>query len=107
MRIWKIAAIAALALSSFAAENVAPTKTELEEMYNKAFHEFDANHFLQALKELDAIDARQPYVAPSQNFRGVILMRQAIYDKPQAALLETARIDHTISNSHSHLPAIP
>src|SRR5438094_3635160 len=57
MKIWKIAAVAALALSSFAAENVAPTKTELEDMYNKAFREFDANNFPQALKELDAIDA--------------------------------------------------
>ena len=37
MRILKITAVVALALSSFAAENVAPTKTELEEMYNKAF----------------------------------------------------------------------
>src|SRR6266571_4596350 len=36
MRIWKIAAVTALALSSFAADNVAPTKSELEDMYNKA-----------------------------------------------------------------------
>ena len=85
MRIWKIAAVAALALSSFAAENVAPTKTELEEMYNKAFREFEANNFPQALKELDAIDARQPDLAASQNLRGVILMRQGIYDKAEAA----------------------
>jgi predicted Zn-dependent protease len=91
MRIWKIAPIAALALSSFAAENVAPTKTELEKMYNKAFREFDANNFPQALKELDAIDARQPDVAASQNLRGVILMRQGIYDKAEVALLEAAR----------------
>lgn len=42
MRIWKIAALAVLALSSVAA--VAPTKSELEEMYNKAFREFDANN---------------------------------------------------------------
>src|SRR5260370_9046601 len=66
MRIWKIAAVAALALSSFAAENVAPTKTELEEMYNKAFREFEANNFPQALKELDSIDARHPDLATSQ-----------------------------------------
>src|SRR5438552_12336418 len=72
MRILKITAVVALALSSFAAENVAPTKTELEEMYNKAFRDFDANNFPQALKELDAIDARQPELAPSQNLRGVI-----------------------------------
>ena len=42
MRIWKIAAIAALGLTSFAADNVAPTKAELEEMYNTAYRAFDA-----------------------------------------------------------------
>ncbi|HEY2625222.1 MAG TPA: tetratricopeptide repeat protein, partial [Candidatus Udaeobacter sp.] len=107
MKIWKIAPIAALALSSFAAENVAPTKTELEEMYNKAFHEFDANNFPQALKELDAIDARQPDVAASQNLRGVILMRQGIYDKAEVALLEAARIDPKFWNARFNLAEIP
>ena len=76
-----IAAVAALALGSLAGENVAPTKSELEEMYGKAFREFDANNFPQALKELDAIDARQPDLAASKNLRGVILMRQGIYDE--------------------------
>jgi len=52
MRIWKIVAIAVLALTSLGAENVAPTKSELEEMYNKAFRAFDANNFPEALKEL-------------------------------------------------------
>ena len=107
MRIWKITAVAALALSSFAADNVAPTKSELEEMYNKAFHEFDTNNFPQALKELDAIDARQPELAPSQNLRGVILMRQGIYDKAEAALLEAARIDPKFWNARFNLAEIP
>src|SRR5438876_1150927 len=107
MKIWKIAAVAALALSSFAAENVAPTKTELEDMYNKAFREFDANNFPQALKELDAIDARQPDLAASQNLRGVILMRQGIYDKAEVALLEAARIDPKFWNARFNLAEIP
>src|SRR6266567_3830635 len=107
MRIWKIAAVAALALSSFAAENVAPTKTELEEMYNKAFREFEANNFPQALKELDAIDARQPDLAASQNLRGVILMRQGIYDKAEVALLEAERIDPKFWNARFNLAEIP
>jgi Flp pilus assembly protein TadD len=107
MRIWKIAAVATLALSSFAADNVAPTKSELEEMYNKAFREFDAKNFPQALKELDAIDARQPELAPSQNLRGVILMRQGIYDKAEAALLEAARIDPKFWNARFNLAEIP
>ena len=107
MRIWKIAAVAALALGSFAAENVAPTKTELEEMYNKAFREFEANNFPQALKELDAIDARQPDLAASQNLRGVILMRQGIYDKAEVALLEAGRIDPKFWNARFNLAEIP
>src|SRR5947207_6513495 len=107
MRILRITAVVAFALSSFAAENVAPTKTELEEMYNKAFRDFDANNFPQALKELDAIDARQPELAPSQNLRDVILMRQGIYDKAEAALLEAARIDPKFWNARFNLAEIP
>src|SRR5207247_2380292 len=84
MRIWGIVAVAALAITSFGAENVAPTKSELEQMYNKAFREFDTNNFPQALKEIDALDARQPDLAASQNLRGVILMRQGIYDEAEA-----------------------
>jgi Flp pilus assembly protein TadD len=105
MRIWKIAALAALALSSVAA--VAPTKSELEEMYSKAFRAFDASDFPQALKELDAIDARQPDLAASQNLRGVILMRQGIYDKAEAALHEAARIDPKFWNARFNLAEIP
>ena len=107
MRIWGIVAVAALAITSFGAENVAPTKSELEQMYNKAFREFDANNFPQALKELDALDARQPDLAASQNLRGVILMRQGIYDKAEAALLEAARIDPKFWNARFNLAEIP
>src|SRR5216110_3515832 len=105
MRIWKIAALAVLALSSVAA--VAPTKSELEEMYSKAFRAFDANNFSQALKELDAIDVRQPDLAASKNLRGVILMRQGIYDKAEAALLEADRIDSKFWNARFNLAEIP
>ncbi len=102
-----IAAVAALTLGSVAGENVAPTKSELEEMYTKAFREFDANNFPQALKELDAIDARQPDLAASKNLRGVILMRQGIYDKAEAALLEAARLDPKFWNARFNLAEIP
>src|SRR5882724_3413099 len=112
MRVWGMAAIAALVLrlfaaDSFAAENVAPTKTELEQMYNKACREFDANNFPQALKELDAIDVRQPDLAASQNLRGVILMRQGIYDKAEVALLEAERIDPKFWNARFNMAEIP
>src|SRR5216684_8227724 len=107
MKIRTTAAIAFLVLGSFAADNVAPSKSELEAMYDKAFRAFDANNFPQALKELDAIDARQPDLAASQNLRGVILMRQGIYDKAEAALLEAARIDPKFWNARFNLAEIP
>jgi Flp pilus assembly protein TadD len=107
MRIWRIAAIAALGLSSFAADNVAPTKAELEEMYNTAYRAFDAGKFPEALKQLDAIDARQPDLAASKNLRGVILMRQGDYDQAEAALTEAAKIDPKFWNARFNLAEIP
>src|ERR1700704_6596891 len=99
MKLRKIGIVAVLVFSSFAASNVAPSKAELEAMYDKAFREFDANNFTEALKDLDAIDARQPDLAESQNLRGVILMRQGIYDKAEAALQEALRIDPKFWNA--------
>jgi len=107
MRICKIAAFAVLALTSFAAENVAPTKSELEDMYNAAYRAFDANNFTEALKGLDAIDARQPDLAASKNLRGVILMRQGSYDKAEEALQDAARIDPKFWNARFNLAEIP
>ena len=107
MKIRKIAVIALLVFSSFAANNVAPSKSELEAMYDKAFREFDANNFPEALKDLDAIDARQPDLAESQNLRGVILMRQGIYDKAETALMEALRIDPKFWNARFNLAEIP
>jgi Flp pilus assembly protein TadD len=107
MKIWKIAAIAALGLTSFAADNVAPTKAELEEMYNSAYRAFDAGKFPEALKQLDAIDARQPDLAASKNLRGVILMRQGNYDQAEAALTEAARIDPKFWNARFNMAEIP
>src|SRR6266478_5696830 len=107
MRIWKIAAIVALGLTSLAADNVAPTKGELEEMYNTAYRAFDAGKFQEALKQLDAIDARQPDLAASKNLRGVILMRRGNYDEAEAALTQAARIDPKFWNARFNLAEIP
>jgi Flp pilus assembly protein TadD len=107
MKIWKIAAIAALGLTAFAADNVAPTKAELEEMYNSAYRAFDAGKFPEALKQLDAIDARQPDLAASKNLRGVILMRQGNYDQAETALNEAARIDPKFWNARFNMAEIP
>ena len=107
MKIRKIATIAILVLSSFAANNVAPSKAELESMYDKAFREFDANNFAEALKQLDAIDARQPDLAESQNLRGVILMRQNVYDKAEEALRKALDLDPKFWNARFNLAEIP
>jgi len=99
MNIRKFATIAVLVVSSFAATNVAPTKAELDSMYDKAFREFSAANYEQALKELDAIDARQPDLAESQNLRGVIMMRQAQYDQAEAALQKALATDPKFWNA--------
>jgi tetratricopeptide (TPR) repeat protein len=95
------------AANSFAADNVAPTRAELEEMYNAAYKAFDSKKFSEALKQLDAIDARQPDLAASKNLRGVILMRQGNYDQAEAALQEAARIDPKFWNAGFNLAEIP
>jgi Flp pilus assembly protein TadD len=107
-----MAAVAAMVLrlfagDSFGAENVAPTKAELEEMYNAAFRAFDSNKFPEALKQLDAIDARQPDLAASKNLRGVILMRQGNYDQAEAALQDASRIDPKFWNARFNMAEIP
>ena len=107
-----MAALAAMvlrlfAVDSFGAENVAPTKAELEEMYNAAFRAFDSNKFAEALKQLDAIDARQPDLAASKNLRGVILMRQGNYDQAEAALQDASRIDPKFWNARFNQAEIP
>jgi tetratricopeptide (TPR) repeat protein len=107
MKIRKFAAVGILVFSSFAANNVAPSKAELQTMYDKAFREFDANNFSEALKQLDAIDARQPDIAESQNLRGVILMREGIFDKAEAALHEALRTDPKFWNARFNLAEIP
>src|SRR6267143_7285209 len=107
MNIRKFATITVLVLSSFAATNVAPTKAELESMYDKAFREFNGNNYPQALKELDAIDARQPDLAESQNLRGVILMRQADYDRAEVALQKALATDPKFWNARFNLAEIP
>jgi Flp pilus assembly protein TadD len=107
MNIRKFATITVLVLSSFAATNVAPTKAELESMYDKAFREFNTANYPQALKELDAIDARQPDLAESHNLRGVILMRQAEYDQAEAALQKALATDPKFWNARFNLAEIP
>jgi tetratricopeptide (TPR) repeat protein len=76
-------------------------------MYDKAFREFNAANYVEAVKELDAIDARQPDLAESQNLRGVILMRRAEYDQAEAALQKALAIDPKFWNARFNLAEIP
>ena len=68
---------------------------------------FGLGKFPEALKQLDAIDARQPDLAASKNLRGVILMRQGNYDQAEAALTEAARIEPKFWNARFNMAEIP
>ncbi len=119
MKIPRLVAISLLVFSSFGAAGVTPRKTDLETMYDKAFREFDANHFEEALKALDALDVRQPDLAESQNLRGVVLMRKgddekadpavsrAYYDKAQAAFRKALDVEPESWNAQFNLAQIP
>lgn len=101
------AAIFFLVLSSFAANVVAPTTSELEEMYSAAAQELDAGHYREALQKLDAIDARQPDMAAAQNLRGVAWMRLAEYRKAETALRKAREIDPDFWEARFNLAEVP
>jgi predicted Zn-dependent protease len=107
MTIRKFAAISLLVFGTIAANDVAPSNSELEAMYDRAYRAFDAANYVQALKELDAIDARKPDLAASQNLRGVVYMRQGLYDKAEAALSEARGLDPKFWNARFNLAEIP
>src|SRR6184192_4209339 len=107
MKILQFAAIPLLVFGTIAANDVAPSNSELEAMYDKAYRAFDAANYVQALKELDAIDARKPDLAASQNLRGVVYMRQGNYDQAESALQDAARIDPKFWNARFNLAEIP
>jgi tetratricopeptide (TPR) repeat protein len=107
MKIRKFAALSLLVFGTIAANDVAPSNSELEAMYDKAYRAFDAANYVQALKELDAIDARKPDLAASQNLRGVVYMRQGLYDKAEAALSEARGLDPKFWNARFNLAEIP
>ena len=107
MKILKFAAVSLLVFGTIAANNVAPSNWELEAMYDKAYRAFDAANYMEALKQLDAIDARKPDLAASQNLRGVVYMRQGLYEKAEAALSEARGLDPKFWNARFNLAEIP
>ena len=106
MQLRKLSAILLLFLTSFAISGVAPTKSELESMYDKAFQAFDAANYDEALTALDVIDARQPDLAESVNLRGVIYMRQGKYDRAEATLRKALSIEPKFWNAGFNLAEI-
>src|SRR5438094_985980 len=107
MTILKFGVISLLVFGTIAANDVAPSNSELEAMYDKAYRAFDAANYTEALKQLDAIDARKPDLAASQNLRGVVYMRQGLYDKAEAALSEARGLDPKFWNARFNLAEIP
>ena len=101
------AAIFFLVLSSFAANVVAPTTSELEDMYAAAAQELNAEHYREALQKLDAIDARQPDMAAAQHLRGVAWMRLGEYRKAETALRKAREIDPDFWEARFNLAEMP
>src|SRR5262245_44409977 len=100
-------AIFLLLLSSLAAYGADSSKSELESLYETAFAAFDQARYDDALKTLDAVDARQPDLAESLNLRGVVYMRQGKYDKAEAALRKALAIEPGFWNASFNLAEIP
>lgn len=107
MKIETSVAVCFVALSSFAATIVAPSRAELAALYDKAERELGANDYDAALKELDAIDARQPDLAEVQNLRGVVLTQKGEYDQAEAAFHKAIEIDPKFLHASFNLADIP
>jgi predicted Zn-dependent protease len=95
-----------LGLTSFAANVVAPTKSELETMYAGAAQSLNGGNVSEALKKLDAIDARQPDMAAAKNLRGVALMRIGEYGVAEKALQKASELDPGLWEARFNLAEI-
>jgi Flp pilus assembly protein TadD len=100
-------AVISLLLTSLTASGVPPVRPELERMYDTAFRAFDTADYDEALRALDAIDARQPGLAESLNLRGVIYMRQRKFEKAEASFHKALSIEPKFWNARFNLAEIP
>jgi len=107
MKPFEGALIALLGLSCVPANVVAPTKSELEMMYAEAAQALNGGNISEALKQLDAMDARQPDVAAAKNLRGVALMRTGEYDLAEKALQKAIELDPGLWEARFNLAEIP
>jgi tetratricopeptide (TPR) repeat protein len=96
-----------LVLVSLGANDVGPTKSELEAMYGAAAAEVNAGRYGAALKQLDAIDARQPDMAAAKNLRGVALMRMRDYGPAEKALHKARELDPDLWEARFNLAEVP
>ena len=79
-------------------------------IYAKAFCEFKADHYDEALKDLDAVDARATLPmdkAEALNLRGVVLMRQCEYESAEVVLQRAIEIQPSFWNATFNLAEIP
>ncbi len=107
MKAGESAVILLLVLSSLGANVVAPTTAEVEAMYAAAARELNAGNYGEALKKLDAIDARQPDVAAAKNLRGVALMRMGEYGPAERALQKARELDPNLWEARFNLAEVP
>jgi tetratricopeptide (TPR) repeat protein len=103
MKLRTFATLSLLLLTSLAVCAAPREKSNLEAIYDKAFREFDAEHYDEALKALDQIDGRQPDLAESLNLRGVVLMRQGKFDQAEKALRKAISLDPRFWNARYNL----
>jgi tetratricopeptide (TPR) repeat protein len=83
---------------------------EVGEIYGKAFGEFDADRYEEALQDLDTVDARATLPkdkAEALNLRGVILMRQCEYESAELVLERAIEIQPNFWNATFNLAEIP
>ena len=76
-------------------------------MYAAAAQEVNAGNYGEALKKLDAIDARQPDVAAAKNLRGVALMRIGEYGPAEKALQKARELDPNLWEARFNLAEVP
>ncbi len=72
-----------------------------------AARELNAGDVSEALKQLDAIDARQPDMAAAKNLRGVALMRMGEYGVAERALQKARELDPGFWEARFNLAEIP
>jgi tetratricopeptide (TPR) repeat protein len=89
--------------NGFGAEGVAPTRAEIAAMYRVAVEEVNAGKYAEALKQLDAIDARQPDLAGAKNLRGIALMKLKEYGLAEKALQKARELDPNLWEARFNL----